>query len=136
MGHIDMGQPHCGTGEAAVAAGSNSRDTGSCIHKVLDHPAGMAGSDYTASCGQYPAASPAGPPADDDRSSCRPGSVLQTNRVLSRLGNREALQCKIRGGVAVAGYGIAQAAISTSRVAVDGWQGDVSGDDKAEVVVK
>jgi hypothetical protein len=95
----------------------------------------MAGSDYTASSGPYLAAFPAGLPADGDRSSCRPGSVLQTNRVLSWFGSREALQCKIGGGIAVAGEGIAQAVISTSRVAVDGWQGDVSGDDKAEVVV-
>lgn len=106
MGHIDMGQPHCGTGEAAVAAGSNSRDMEPCIHKVLGLPAGMSGSDYTVSSGPYPAASPVGLPADGDRSSCRPGSVLQTNRVLSRLGSREALQCKIGSVMAVSGDSI------------------------------
>jgi hypothetical protein len=71
MDHIGMEHPHCGTEEEVVAAGSNSPGTGSRIRKALGRPAGTGDSDYTVSFDPYPAASPAGPPADDGRSSCR-----------------------------------------------------------------
>lgn len=137
MAHIDMEQRHCGTGEPAAAAGSNSLGMGSCIHKVWGRPAGTASSDCTASSGPYPAASPAGPPADDDRSSCRLGSLLQTNRVLSESGLELRGAALHDGGeIAVAGDGIVQQMISTSKITFDGWNGGVFQDDKAAVVVK
>jgi hypothetical protein len=92
MARIDMGQPHCGTGEEVAVAGSSSRDTGSCIHKEQDRSADTVDSDYTVSSGPYLAASPAARPADDDRSSCRLGRVLQTNRVLGWVRSCEALR--------------------------------------------
>lgn len=103
MGHIDMDQQRCDcdTGEpVAAAAGSNSRGTGSYSHRVLGRPAGTAGFGYTVVFfGPSPAASLAGLPADDDRSSCRRGSLLQTNRVLGQFGSCESQRCTMDLGV-------------------------------------
>jgi hypothetical protein len=105
MARTGRARRRCGNEEAAVAVDSRPRGTGSCIHSPWARPAGTAGwdSDCTVSSAPYPVAFPAALPADDDRSSCRLGMLLQTDRVLRRVGTarlcdaRWRCDCRRRG---------------------------------------